>query len=333
MHRMRALLAAVLASALGLPAQSLVLPTLADATTDQSQPTTNFGSLTELNFGKAYVSTPTFQVWFLRGHVAFDLTPIQLVGRIPVRATFNWYQSRSSAAGCLDVALHRVTAPWSEGSVTWQSQPTHDPLVTATACVGNSFSLGWKEFDVTLLVQDWLSGAVPNFGFVIRDPRESTAGAARPGFGHSRETGSPTLAPYLEVEFAELLGFGCSMRGAIPMADISAGAPRLGGSFTLTTVAAISGSTVGTLFGTSKTIWAGGSLPFDLTPLGLPYCNLYVSPDIAVTLGPISGGSWDLVVPLPNLPGLDGASLYMQTVALAPSGFETSNGVGVLLRR
>ncbi|MFO1051172.1 MAG: DNRLRE domain-containing protein [Planctomycetota bacterium] len=330
---MRSLAAVLWGLSALLPAQSLQLLPVADATTDQSQPTVNFGTSAELAFGKNYTSTPTFQVWFMRGHVLFDLGPAQAVSRVPVRATFHWYQSHATPAGCLDVSLHRLLAPFAETTVTWQNQPAFDPLVVATACVGSNGGNGWKDFDVTALVQGWLDGTWPNFGFVVRDPSESPAGAARPGFGHSRENGNPALAPWLEIEFADRFGWGCSMRALFPMSDVAAGAPRLGGSFVLRTISVMQGSVVGVLFGTSNTTWSGGALPWSLAPIGIPYCNLYVSPDIAVTLPIVNTGSFDLTVPLPNQPGLVGASLFMQAVALPPQiGLEMGNGVGVVLR-
>jgi hypothetical protein len=317
-----------------LAAQTLVIPPTADATVDQNQPALNFGSDVELGFGKNFTSTPTFQVWFMRAYVQFDLLPIQATGRWPTRVLYRWYQHRASAAGCLDVTLHRVTAAWNEAAVTWQNKPGHDGAVVARACVGDSFANGWKQADVTALVQQWLLGAVPNHGLVLRDPSETTAGAARPGFAHSRENGTAALVPHLEVEFADRFGFGCSMRALLPMTDVTAGRPRLGESFTLGTIGLLPGSLVGMLFGTSNTSWSGGALPWSLAPLGSPGCDLNISPDTLVTAPAIAGGSWDLVIALPANTALDGATFYMQALALPPLlGLEVGNGVGVTLRR
>jgi hypothetical protein len=316
-------------------AQTLILPPTADATTDQSQPAVNSGAAVELGFGKNFVYTPTFTVWFMRAHVLFDLTPIQQTGRWPTRVLYRWYQNRASAAGCLDVTFHRLLQGFGESTVTWQNQPPHDANVVATACVGDTSGNGWKEADVTDLVHAWLAGTVPNFGFVIRDPSETTAGAARPGFSHSRETATAALAPYLQAEFAERFGFGCSQRALLPMADVTAGRPQLGGSFTLGTVAMIPGSLVGVAFGGSNTSWSGGALPWSLAPIGFPGCDLYVSPDVAVSFPPIAGAGFDLVLSPPSGAHLAGLAVYMQVFALPPVpglGLEASNGVGVVLQ-
>lgn len=317
-------------------AQTLVVPPIADVTADQSQPAVNFGSDVELGFGKNFTNTPSFTVWFLRAHLQFDLLAIHQTGRWPTRVLLRWYQHRASAAGCLDVTVHRITAPWSEGLVTWQNKPAHDPTAVARACVGDSSGTGWKQADVTALVHQWLLGVVPNHGLLLRDPTETTAGAARPGFAHSRESSSTALVPHLQVEFAQLFGFGCSLRALLPMSDVTAGRPRLGDSFTVGTTGLIGGSLVGMLFGTSNTTWSGGPLPWSMAPVGFPHCDLHVSPDASLIQPPVAGNGWDLVLPLPANPALDGAVFYLQALALpsqAQLGLEVGNGIGITLHR
>lgn len=311
-----------------LPAQVLTLPPVADATTDQSQPTLNFGSDPEFNFGKAYSSSP-FTVWFLRGHIRFDLSALQ--GLVPQRARLFWYQSRSSAAGCLDVAAHRLTASWSEGTVTWNNQPAHDPVAAATACVGDSFNLGWKEFDVTLLVQDWLAGVVPDHGLVIRDPRESTAGAARPGFGHSRESTAAMLRPYLELHLPDVFGAGCAGAGPPPSLSLAGGAPGIGGAFTVATQGLPSGSLPMLVLGFSNTQWGPLPLPLPLAALGFPGCDLLVSADAFLVFALLGQPVFDVTLSVPNDAALVGLSLFHQTAGLVPGALHASNGLGLVI--
>lgn len=72
------------------------------------------------------------------------------------------------------------------------------PNIVSTTCVGDSFNLGVKEFELTSLAQRWPDGSSPNNSFVIRDVNERSAGASRPGFGHSREFATVSLQPRLE---------------------------------------------------------------------------------------------------------------------------------------
>lgn len=319
-----------LASTAFAQGSTLTLQPTADATTDQSQPTTNLGTSPELSFGK-YLGASGAS--FLRGHVEFDLMPVVAVGRVPVRATFFWNQSRASGAGCLDVTLHEILGPWSESTITWQNQPAHDPFVAARACVGDTFANGWQTFDVTKLVQSWLAGTTTNHGFVVRDPTETAAGAARPGYGHSRENGTAALVPYLEVEFADRFGTGCSARATVPEFDVLRGEPRIGTFLTMRTTNLVVNSNPGMLFGISKTTWNGQSLPLSLDSFGFFGCTLLIAPDWAGTIFPLANTQWDLTFLWPNNPALVNTPLFMQVVVLPPTGgLELSNGLGVTIR-
>jgi hypothetical protein len=313
----------------GLAAQPLVLPPIADAMADSMQSTINFGSSPELNFGKQFISQPNFMVWFARGHVQFDTTPFFGSGLVPTRATFWWYQSQSNAAGCLDVSLHRVTAPWSEGTVTWQNQPSHDPAAISTTCVGNSFSLGWKAFDVTSLVQAWFAGSVPDFGFVIRDPNESNAGAARPGLGHSREYSNPALHPYLEIELAESFGSSCTTHATAPIWTVAGGAAIMGETIDLQLSDVLPNSLALAFFGLDNTQWNGAPLPVSRAGIGFPNCDLNVEPGVGVTIGIVASGTATLSVLVPTAASFSGMSLYSQVLALTPTvDMEATTGLG-----
>jgi hypothetical protein len=72
----------------------------------------------------------------------------------------------------------------------------------------------------------------------------------------------------------------------------------------------------------------------DLTPLGMPTCNLYTSLDATPSVALVAG-SCSLTLPIPNSPGLAGALIYSQGAAFVPGinpfGFLTSNGVRLKL--
>ncbi|MFY9341576.1 MAG: DNRLRE domain-containing protein [Planctomycetota bacterium] len=324
---MRLLVAVLFAPTLA--AQLITLPPIADATTDASQPAVALGNAPELDFGKAFTYTPTFQTWLTRGHVRFDLTGLIGTGMVPTRATFFWYQRQANAAGCLDVSLHNLLAPWSEATVTWQTQPAFDPIEISRTCVGDSFAPGWKEFDVTSLAQRWLAGTVPNLGFVIRDPAESTAGAARPGLGHAREYANPALRPYLELDFAFPVGSGCTTHATTPALGIGGGAAIMGSPLVLSTTNLLPGSLAVIVFGLSDTFWQGLPLPLSLASIGHPNCSLNVELGVAVAIGIVPGATAALTITVPTSPPFDGLPLFAQTFAFTPStDLEASNGLG-----
>ncbi|WP_104987788.1 DNRLRE domain-containing protein [Sorangium cellulosum] len=62
------------------------------------------------------------------------------------------------------VRVHRVLAPWSEADVTWDNLGGVDPAAVASFESGGS---AWREIVLTGLVQDWVSGVVPNHGILL----------------------------------------------------------------------------------------------------------------------------------------------------------------------
>jgi hypothetical protein len=287
-----------------------------DATGNQDQPTVNLGSATELQCGKDFASSPTFRVWFTRGHLRFDVAP--LIGRpAPDRVRLQVYQHRSNAAGCLDVTVHRITSPWNEATLTWQNMPTHDATAVGSACVGSSFDSGWKSVDVTQLGRDWIAGTVPNFGLVIRDPSESPAGAARPLYCHSRESASAGLLPHLEVSYGTLpFGLGCGPNNMVPQLDLLDGEPAIGRSYTLRGAGFTGQSSLLELIGRSNSTWNGIGLPLDLTAIGFPGCSLQVSGQILLTGTADFNGRATLTIPVPADPSLVGARVYTQIAGI-----------------
>ncbi|MBN1417685.1 MAG: DNRLRE domain-containing protein [Planctomycetes bacterium] len=65
------------------------------------------------------------------------------------------------------VLVHRITADWDETLVTWNNfGGSYDPAVVGSFAADGA--LKRRSVDVTSLVADWLSGAQPNYGFLLR---------------------------------------------------------------------------------------------------------------------------------------------------------------------
>ena len=80
--------------------------------------------------------------------------------------------------------------------------------------------------------------------------------------------------------------------------------------------------------GFSDTTFLGAPLPADLTPLGMPGCELLVSADMA-QLGLVTGSTATFVLPVPVQRTLLGAQLFVQALATQPGAAITgamSNG-------
>jgi hypothetical protein len=88
------------------------------------------------------------------------------------------------------VNVHRITAPWSETTVTWNNfGGAFDPAGI------NTFlgSPGWCSADVTGLVQAWVDGSVPNHGLLLEQ------GLTDPTLYHASEFATPALRPMLDI--------------------------------------------------------------------------------------------------------------------------------------
>lgn len=64
------------------------------------------------------------------------------------------------------VTVHRATAIWNETTVTWASfAASYDAAVLGGFTPS---AIGWQSVDVTGMVQRWVDGDDPNYGFVLR---------------------------------------------------------------------------------------------------------------------------------------------------------------------
>lgn len=99
------------------------------------------------------------------------------------------------------VNLYRITADWGENSATWNNFAGHyDPSGVGFFVTD---SLGWHSVDLTALVQLWVNGTYPNFGFVmIQGPTPYT-------LFYSSEASYPALVPMrpkLEIWYTPPVG-------------------------------------------------------------------------------------------------------------------------------
>ena len=84
-------------------------------------------------------------------------------GAVFQSATFSiWHGGQAGQT----VTLHRITAPWLETVVTWNSfAGSYDPAVEGSFV---TYGWGWVSVDVTTLVQSWMDGTYENYGFYLK---------------------------------------------------------------------------------------------------------------------------------------------------------------------
>jgi hypothetical protein len=144
------------------------------------------------NGGSTTLSVGTTGTVLRQGLLRFDLSSIP--ANVPITsATLSLRKALSLGAGPVEV--HRATASWAEGSVTWNGfGQAVDPVVHGTILPANIVSNGLATVDVTALMQGWSSGTFANHGFVLDEPS-----GGRTVFGSSEANGPSR--PQLSVCF------------------------------------------------------------------------------------------------------------------------------------
>ncbi|WP_169577217.1 DNRLRE domain-containing protein [Sporichthya polymorpha] len=98
-----------------------------------------------------------------------------------LEADFYLYNTYSSSCTKTPVGLHRIYETWSPANVTWTSgAPAHiqTPFVSVTDANGYNANcpadyIHFNNEGLRSLVEQWISGATPNYGFMIRAGNEN----------------------------------------------------------------------------------------------------------------------------------------------------------------
>jgi len=143
----------------------------ADAYISEKSPGTNYGSSSTLrtSFDSGAASSE-------RALLQFDLSiiPSSVTAQ---KATLHLYLQEAGGATKVCMSVHAVQEPWCEGPlcagqvpVTWNKQPSYNSHASAEHVVDTA--LGYKVWDVTALVQAWVSHPISNTGLVLLGPEE-----------------------------------------------------------------------------------------------------------------------------------------------------------------
>jgi hypothetical protein len=110
----------------------------------------------------------------------------------------------------------------------------------------------------------------------------------------------------------ELFGSRCAVTGPRPSLTAQPGSlPRTGSTLVTNVTHLTTGARPLMFVGLSNTSWNGVPLPFDLSAVGLPGCELLASPDIVIPL-PNLNGTATLSLGIPLNPQLHGIAFYKQ---------------------
>src|ERR1035441_9854003 len=184
---MKTILLSVMLSLSPLAGQAATVTVAADAHISSSNATVNYGSAPVLSVGEGASAL-----------IAFDLSslPAGLTASNIEKATLTVFVHKANTAGALDLA--QVTAPWSEGLVTYNNRPTS---AAAMQSVPVSASESYVTFDITLLVRQWAIGAAEHY------PVDFTASAGQPGTVvdlDSKESTSTSHSAFAEITLVSM---------------------------------------------------------------------------------------------------------------------------------
>jgi hypothetical protein len=129
-----------------------------DPTSTVESINTNFGSSEVFNTGM--ISKGVRQAL-----LGFDLGPVPAGAQIQSATLQLWIKQDFELQ---PVRVHRITAPWSESTVTWASfDEDYDPAVEASFSNNGPGYVGEVTVDISNLVEEWVEGSFPNDGVLL----------------------------------------------------------------------------------------------------------------------------------------------------------------------
>jgi len=192
--------------------------------------TVNYGTNQEfISESKSINFTPNSK----RGLIRFDLSSIPANATV-ISAYLSMRAYNLPGTGGHLVAnnntgyLFRVTQPWNESTVTWNTQPTYSTTDTVFFPISDSSNQNYLNIDVRNQIQLQVTNSATNYGFIFKQKYECTCNG-RLVFASS-DNSTSTLRPKLVVTYSI-----CS--GAPPPATLTpSGSPTIcyGTSQTLT---------------------------------------------------------------------------------------------------
>ncbi len=152
---------------------------------------------------RIYIGTDSSYAW--RGALQFDLSSVPAGAAVTGAQLGLYYDDYCLAVNgtCTSVAshaleAHQMTAAWSPATTSSQVQFNATALSTVT--VTDTQPVGWLYWPVTTTVQNWLTGAQPNDGLLVKQATEplSNGGIAVPSSTYAAST---AVQPELQITY------------------------------------------------------------------------------------------------------------------------------------
>lgn len=191
--------------------------TIADATVFSNISDSNYGTANILRIGYDNPGcSNSINGGIARSLIQFDLSSVPASSAI-VSAKLYLYKGNycvySGHEQPRNIVIHRLGSPWTETSVTWNSQPAIFEVQGGGAI--DVTGQQYYQFDITALVQGWVNGSLPNYGLVLVGPETTGDNFVSFDFG-AFESGSD-YEPYLEMTYAGMAQQTANARVSRPM--------------------------------------------------------------------------------------------------------------------
>ena len=180
-----------------------------DCVIDQGAVNTNWCDLDYITAGKDYGDDHRALLDF---HVAGNIPKDAVV----LNARMGLYESYNNTSNAKKLGVYRMTRGWQEGA-TWNTKDGTNAWTTAGGEFDSSkvhaettvgTSLGYQNWYITKLVQDWVDGTSPDYGLMLKDSDPSPVD--NEVYFYSQERSDSTVWPCLEVRWEPRVGDGPS---------------------------------------------------------------------------------------------------------------------------
>jgi len=167
-----------------------------------------------MNIGKRTTTTGGNQI-VLRGLIKFNI-PSEIGSNDCivdakldlVHCNYTDYVSNNG----IQIDVHELTQPFSEGNAWWGNQPTYDPIITDYAIVntGNYFSgtsLSYDSYNLTKLVNKWHNGET-NHGIILKlhDDSSNVSTRQQVYYFAKQSTYYGTVSKFVEITYRNAVG-------------------------------------------------------------------------------------------------------------------------------
>lgn len=172
-----------------------ISPAFEDTYIDQQYPSNNYGNSSNIFVQNSYTQAK-------RTLIKFDLSSIpQNVKIVEAKLHLYCYLTPPSGGVSQTLNVHRITQNWTEINATWSNMKNaYDTSVVASIDGGKT--IGWKIWDLTTIIENFVKGSYPNYGLMIKCGSEtSTNTSYKYGFYSSNYLSDLSLRPKLVVTY------------------------------------------------------------------------------------------------------------------------------------